>query len=137
MPIELSGMDELLARLQQMGRNVEMVTETALEQGAEIIRREMRNNAPVGVKRTNTWQYKARKKYAVEHIKDNMLVSKVFGQGNKQYVLIGPEKHFTYRARFFEFGTVKMSARPFIEPAFLAKRRECMATIAEVIRRHM
>lgn len=132
MPIELSGMDELLARLQSVNRNVEFVKEVALEKGAEVFRREIRNNAPTGVKNTQSWQYRAGKKYAVEHLKDNIIISRVFGQGNKQYVNVGPEKHFFY-SRFFELGTVHQRAKPFIEPAFLSKRHEALAAIKEVI----
>lgn len=132
MPIELSGMDEMLVRLQRMGGNVREAEEKALIKGAEVIRRAMSDGAPTGTLNTQTWQYKAGKKYAVEHLKDNIVISKIKGLGVRRYVNVGPEKNFFY-AKFFEFGTVKMAAKPFMEPAFLTKRREALAVMADVI----
>lgn len=133
MPIELSGMDEMLARLQRIGGNVEQSSDKAIYKGAEVIQQAMIDGAPRGTLNTQSWQYKAGKKYAVEHLKDNIVIGKVKGVGVSRYVNVGPEKNFFY-AKFFEFGTVKMAAKPFMEPAFLAKRREALATMAEVIR---
>jgi len=133
MGVELSGMDEMLARLQGIGGNVKEAGEKALKKGAEVIRQAMSDGSPTGTLNTQSWQYKAGKKYAVEHLKDNIIISKVKGVGVRRYVNVGAEKHFFY-AKFFEFGTVKMAAKPFMEPAFLAKRREALSAMAEVIR---
>ena len=123
MGIDLTGMSELLNRLQSIGGNVKAVEERALYAGAMVIRRAISDAAPTGVKRPQTWQFKAGKKYAIYHLKDNIVVSKVKGTGVIRYIDVGPGKHFFY-ARFFEFGTVKMDAQPFMEPAFLAKKAE-------------
>jgi HK97 gp10 family phage protein len=37
--------------------------------------------------------------------------------------------------KFLEFGTVKMPAKPFLEPALIEKRQEALNKIAEVVRR--
>jgi len=132
MPIDLSGMSELLNRLQAVGGNVKQAEEKALKKGAEVIRQAISDSAPTGTKNPQTWQYKAGKKYAVEHLKDNIILSKILGSGVRRYINVGPEGHFFY-ARFFEFGTVKMSAKPFMEPAFLAKRQETKDAMKEVI----
>lgn len=131
MPIEVSGMNEMLARLQRMGGNVEQSGDKALKKGADVIRRAI-SDAPNGVKNHQTWQYKAGKKYAVEHLKDNIILSKILGTGARRYINIGPERNFFY-ARFFEFGTVKMGAKPFMEPAFIAKKQEAKDAMKEVI----
>jgi len=132
MPIDLSGMSELLNRLQAVGGNVKQAEEKALKKGAEVIRQAMSDGAPTGTKNPQTWQYKAGKKYAVEHLKDNIILSKIKGSGVRRYIDIGPEKHFFY-AKFFELGTVKMEKQAFMEPAFLAKRQEAKDAMKEVI----
>jgi len=129
MPIELTGMNELLQNLQKMGKNVDAIKPKALNAGAEVIRKAMSDKAPRGVKRTNTWQYKAGKKYAVEHLKDNIVISKVINDS----VEIGPESHFFY-APLLEFGTSKMRAEPFAEPAVIEKKSEALAIMADVVR---
>ena len=44
-------------------------------------------------------------------------------------VEIGPTKEFFY-GYFWEFGTVKLPARPFVRPAFDAHQDETLARIA-------
>jgi HK97 gp10 family phage protein len=46
MPIEVTGMEEMLQKLAKSGQNVEAVKEKALNAGAEIIRKEMVILAP-------------------------------------------------------------------------------------------
>ena len=118
MPIELLGMDELLARLARTNTNVDVVREKALKKGAGIIRDEIEARTPV---RTG-------------NLKDNIIIGEVKGQGSKQYVDVGPSKGQGFYGKYLEFGTVKMAARPFIEPSFLAKRKEAMMVMAEVVR---
>ena len=133
MPIELTGMEVMLQKLRQVNKNVEFVKEVALKAGAEIIRKEIRAKAQWHVKRTTGWAVKAGKIYAIRHLKDNIIISRVSGQGSNQFVLVGPEKHFFY-GFFSEFGTVKQKPIPFVEPAFIEKRKEALSTIADVIR---
>lgn len=132
MPIDLSGMSELLNRLQSIGGNVKAVEKRALIKGAMVIRQAMSDAAPTGVKNPQTWQFKAGKKYAIYHLKDNIVVSKVKGSGVMRYIEVGPGRHFFY-ARFLEFGTVKMPSQKFMEPAFLAKKQEAKDAMKEVI----
>ena len=118
MPIEVTGMDELLARLARTNTNVEAVREKALKKGAGIIRDEIEARTPV---RTGK-------------LKDNIVIGEVKGQGSKQYVEVGPSKGQGFYGKYIELGTVKMAAKPFIEPAFLAKRAEVKETMKGVIR---
>jgi len=132
MSIDLTGMSELINRLQAIGGNVKAVEERALIKGAMVIRQAISDAAPTGVKNTQTWQFKAGKKYAIYHLKENIVISKVKGSGARRYIDVGAGKHFFY-ARFLEFGTVKMAAQPFMEPAFLTKRQEAKDAMKEVI----
>jgi HK97 gp10 family phage protein len=133
MPIELSGMNELLANLKKVAEDVEAVRPKALKAGAEPIRKAMGSKAPRGKKYTQRWQYKAGKKYAVEHLADNIITSDVKGKGNDQYVEVGPEQHF-FQASMLEHGTVKMRAQPFAEPAVIEKQDEALEAMADVVR---
>ena len=134
MPILLAGMEELLERMRLFSGNVDEKQNEALYAGAMIIQRAMSDAAPTGVKNTQRWQYRARKKYAVEHLKDNIIIGRVNGRGVRRNLNVGPEEHFFY-SRFFEFGTVKMAAQPFMEPAFLANKQEAKNAMKEVIAR--
>ena len=40
---------------------------------------------------------------------------------------VGPSRNVAYIANFLEFGTVKMAARPFMRPAFEAKKAAALA----------
>ena len=117
MPIELSGMDELLARLANTTQSVERTKEKALKKGAEVIKEEMITNAPV----------------LTGNLKENIEVSDMKTKNSTEYVEVGPNKDAFY-AKFIEFGTIKQKAKPFIEPAFLAKRREALDIISDVIK---
>lgn len=121
MPIELTGMEELLARLQRTSANVEQVKAKALKAGAEKIRKPIADLAP-------------RSNIPHEHMADSIIVSEIQrdATGN-EFVEVGPEKSKFY-APFQEFGTVKQRAKPFIEPGYLQGRQEALSTIADVVK---
>lgn len=102
--IQLRGMEELISRLERMGNLAETVKDNALMKGAEHLRQQIQNNAPVGPGR--------------KHIKDNIIVEK-----KDDRVLVGPEKSYFY-GHFIEFGFYnkrvkrQIPARPFMGPAF-------------------
>ena len=72
MPIELSGMDELLARLASTTQNVERTKEKALKKGAEVIKEEMSTNAPV----------------LTGNLKENIEVSDMKTKNSSEYVCL-------------------------------------------------
>ena len=118
MGIELTGMDELLARLQRTTLNVNLVENEALIAGADIIRDEIEARAPV---KSGT-------------LKNNIVTSGIRQDRNGvKHIKVGPDPD-AFWGRFQEFGTVHQKARPFIEPAFLSKRAEAKDAMKEVIR---
>ena len=114
MPINLTGMDELLERLARTNTNVEAVKRKALMTGAEIIQKEIEARAPV----------------KSGFLKDHIVISEKAGV---DAIDVGPGKE-VYYAKFLEFSTTKMKAKPFIEPSFLAKRHEALDAMKAVIR---
>lgn len=111
-------MDELLRRLDELGERAEEVKKTALEEGAEVVRAEIASNT----KRSNINH---------QHMADNIII-KIDGEN----AVIGPGSEHYY-SHFVEFGTKKMSARPFMGPAFESKKEAAKERIAEVIRQEL
>jgi HK97 gp10 family phage protein len=113
-PLNIQGMDSLLRYIEQLGEQAEEIKTTALEQGAEVFRIEIQDNAPRGE--------------GNDHMADH-IITKISDDQAK----IGPSSDYYY-AHFLEFGTKKMSARPFMGPTFERKKEEAQQKMAEIIR---
>ena len=105
--------EEVLKKLKEIGSKAEKIVGKALEESAEIIRKEASDKAP------------RRRGYLAKGI----TVSEV----KDRTIDIGPDEKSFY-GRFLEFGTVKMSARPFLRPALDTKRSQVKAKFIEVIK---
>ena len=140
MPLEIDGMDVIIARLEQTSQNVTAVKKAAVMKGAKIIQAEIKARAPVDT----------------GFLRDNIVISRTFNS-NGETVKVGPNEDAFY-ARFLEFGYTlrtrktststsrsrsvyerrgtggKVTAKPFIEPAYLAKRAEVKEAITEAIK---
>ena len=117
MGIELSGMDELITRLQRTTQNVTEAKKKAILAGAEIIQAEIKAQAPADT----------------GFLRDHIVISEKDGV---DAVDVGPSKEVFY-AKMLEFGTKKgnkLRQHPFVEPSFLAKRAESKEAIAAVIK---
>jgi HK97 gp10 family phage protein len=112
--LNLQGMDELLQYLQQLGNQAEGIKTTALKNGAEVFRREMEVHAPRG--------------QGNDHLADHIIT-----EIQDEQAKIGPSKDYYY-AHFLEFGTKKMTARPFMGPTFENKKEAAQEKMAETIR---
>lgn len=121
--VTLEGADELIAGLYKLGERIAKAAESrALKEGGEILRQEMHGRAPVETGK----------------LKESITVSRVKSKDDGvRYVEVGPSKETAWRAKFIEYGTVKMRAKPFMAPAVEAKRKEAYAKIAEVLRNEL
>jgi len=117
--IEMSGMDELLAKVEQMGLKVSKVEGIALKAAAEPVAADMRSI--VRVSRINEL-----------HIKDDIQISNVKTEAGVKYVEVGPIKT-AWRAKFLEFGTSKMTAKPFMGPAYEQNKQNIQKIIQSSI----
>jgi HK97 gp10 family phage protein len=118
--MEVQGFDELLKTLEQQGKNIEEIKETALVKGAELLQEAIKNNTPVD----ESVKYLQKKYSPGQHLRDNIIVSPMF-QDN--YIIISPLKTSRgdfYYAKMLEYGTTNMTARPFFEPTVISKRNE-------------
>lgn len=114
--VQIEGAEELEAKLKAMGAeiNTGAVLEEAMMDGAEIVRGAVQSSAPV----------------RSGQLSGSIEVSK---QGREKHsVRIGPTGAGFY-GRFLEYGTSKMSARPFVRPAFDGVRVQAEAAISEAI----
>lgn len=116
----IEGMEELLNKLSQISNNVDGVIDKALKEAGNNVKDEMQKLVRVSdINHT--------------HIKDDIQISEIKGEGKGKYIEIGPGKETSWRSHFLEFGTVKMSANPFVEPAYLNTKRKNMELIKKRI----
>jgi len=120
MSLEIEGLDELLQKIEKLQiSNTEI--DTALQAGAEPIKNEMKSLVPIS-------------NLSHKHIRNDIKIGEAKGEGLKRTISIGVGKETAWRAKFLEFGTTKMSAKPFIEPALQNKKREALNIIAQKLK---
>lgn len=122
--IEFHGSDELLAELRRrLGNGVARLENKALRAAGEPIAQAMKSHVKTSDREEGP------------HLKDEIKVSKVMRKEGNVYVLIGAGKGTGWRSHFLEFGTVKMSARPFIEPGYREAKPQALAIMADEFRK--
>ena len=122
--IEVMGMEDVLKKLKILPERIQKnVVAGAIRAGASLVAKEMKANAPKD-------SGGLRKSIGVVKRKTN----------NKNIILftVAPrvKKNHGFLAHFFEYGTSKMAAQPFMRPAFEAKGKEAIdATKKYMIKR--
>jgi len=120
--IELQGMQELLNRLTELGKKGKRIENKALLAASKPILDEMAANAP----------------YLTGDGQAALKTSRVKSKGDTKTVLIGIEKgdiSEVFYMKFHEFGTSKMPAKPFMQPAYESKKAEAIRILKEEFRR--
>jgi HK97 gp10 family phage protein len=117
MSLQLHGMEQLLRQLEQVGSEAERVKKDALLAGAEVVQQAASERAPRDTGK----------------LAENIVISDIKEDGT---VDIGPDRDRFY-GLFLEFGTSKMSARPFLQPAFEENKEQVQQKMADVIRREL
>jgi HK97 gp10 family phage protein len=115
----LEGMDQLLRRVSELGQSVDNRTEEkALNAGGELLKEKVKESAPV---RTG-------------HLKDNIIVSDV----KNGEINVGPDQQGNaFYGHMLEFGTSKMSAKPFMGPVYENNKQEVQDAMSDVIKREL
>lgn len=119
--MEVEGLDSLMNRIEDMGKAGTRVANSALKNGAEHVAKAMSDLVQVS-------------SIDEKHIKDDIKVSNVKTKDGVKYVEVGPSKKTNWRAKFLEFGTSKMPAKPFMGPAYESKKNEAKEIIKQEIR---
>nr|WP_208461159.1 HK97-gp10 family putative phage morphogenesis protein [Clostridium botulinum] len=120
--MELDGMDNLIRKVEDMGKAGTRIENKALKKAGELIVEEAKNNVPV----------------KTEKLKKGLKVSGVRKKGGNKFVLAGIQKGDNskiFYGKFLEFGTSKMKARPFMGPAYESKKNEAKEVIKDELRR--
>lgn len=119
--MSVTGMDELLLRLQSLGDGAKRVENRALRAGGQRLAEEMKRHVNVSSRNE-------------VHVRDDIQVSDVKTKGGVKLVEVGVGKATAWRAKFLEFGTSKMTPRPFVQPAVDTAKDEVLTAIRETIR---
>ena len=116
----LVGMEEILDRLKELGQRAAPAENQAIYAGAEIVRDNASRRAP-------------RSSETKEHLADNIVISEPKQDENGKYVEVGPKAPFFY-GKFLEYGTSKMSPRPFMGPAKAESKKQVLETIRQTLK---
>jgi HK97 gp10 family phage protein len=119
--LNTEGFNELYTRLESMSTNAQKVVDKALKKAAEPILQDMKSNAPV---RTGLGR-------------ELLSTSKPETKNGKRFVTIGINKGDNskiFYLKFYEWGTTKQVARPFVTPSFYRNRDQASEIIKQEIR---
>jgi len=113
---ELEGAEEFLAALKKKGALLESQQEKIMLAGAEILKAEAENRAPV----------------LTGNLKQRIFITEVEKDyDGSNFVYVGPsDPGKGFYGRMLEFGTVKMRARPWFEPSYLSKKAAMLVAMA-------
>lgn len=117
--LELHGMEELMNKLEDIGKKANEITKTALEKGIEPILNE--------TKATSAWVDKS------GELRSKIEASKVKIKKGSKVIQVGVWN--LDRAYYLEYGTSKMPARPYLSPSFQLKKGEAQNIIKAEIKR--
>ncbi|WP_123053085.1 HK97-gp10 family putative phage morphogenesis protein [Clostridium sp. JN-1] len=121
--MELQGVDELLNKLQSIGANVGRLENKALRNAAEPVLED--------VKATNAFNDRSGK------LRKGLKITNVKKKEGVKYILVGIDKSDNskiFYGKFIEFGTSKMPAKPFLQPAYEKNKDNIKRTIAETLK---
>ncbi|NFE94362.1 HK97-gp10 family putative phage morphogenesis protein [Clostridium botulinum] len=123
--IELEGMDELIDKVNKLGKKGEEIKKNTLDKVGNLVKRSMEVKAP-------------KSKENKRHMADNINVSDIENEDGVDFVKIGPNKgdnsEFFY-SKFTEFGTSKIPAQHWAENSILENQNEINETIKEELQR--
>ncbi|WP_246053936.1 HK97-gp10 family putative phage morphogenesis protein [Paenibacillus anaericanus] len=121
--MEMTGIDAMLADVRRrLGNASAKVERVALTSAGELIAEEERSIVAVSDKPSGT------------HIQDDIYVTRVMRKEGVKYVLVRQTKKTSWRTHLLEFGTSKMSAQPYKEPAFHARKGAALNIMVETFR---
>jgi HK97 gp10 family phage protein len=148
--VNVEGLDGLLDRLKALPKEVSGKNggpaKKALISGSKIIRDEARRRAPkeTGLLSSNIIHYRAKLSSGKAELIKIGVRSKKHTYANTRLNVRRGRVGETYESRgnafywyFFEFGTEKMQARPFLRPAFESKKDEALEEIAKNLRKQI
>ena len=144
----VQGLRELQAALKELpDRIARNVLRGSVSAGAAVIRKEAAARAPVsagpkrqgqpppGTLKRSVYQKQIRNLSSL--VRQTFIVSVRKGKKYRNQGKKGNLSQDAWYARFVEFGTAKMAARPFLRPAFEARKGEAVAAIKDYLARRI
>lgn len=131
--VTIDGLAELDRALAELGPEATKVGRTALRATANEVRDAVKAAAPVG---TGTTKKTARNKrgdvreYDYGRLRDNIRTREVRARRDNSVVMAVTTGN-AFWGRFLEYGTRKMTARPFFRPAWDAAQRPALDTLQD------
>lgn len=122
--MELEGVDELIKKIEELGKRGSRIENKALKKAGQVIVDE--------AKKTTAFTDRTGK------LRKGLKVSGVRSKDGNKYVLAGIQKDDNseiFYGKFLEFGTSKMNARPFLGPAYEAKKDEARKVIIQELKK--
>lgn len=123
MPVEIdiTGLQEIIDKIEAMGKQGVKIQNEALKAAADPVAKDMASL--VNVSTINEL-----------HIRDDIKISNVKTQNGRKVILVGPGNKTNWRAKFLELGTSKMSAKPFMAPAYEKNKENIKAIIKQKLK---
>ena len=144
----VQGLRELQAALKELpDRIARNVLRGSVSAGAAVIRKEAAARAPVstgpkrqgqpppGTLKRSVYQKQIRNLSSL--VRQTFIVSVRKGKKYRNQGKKGNLSQDAWYARFVEFGTAKMAARPFLRPAFEARKGDAVAAIKDYLARRI
>ena len=121
--ISLEGVDEIISRLNAMNVNMNKLANDALRAAAVPVLEDAKTTSAF-VDRTGK-------------LRRMLSMSPVRTKEGMKYILVGVDKgdiSEIYYAKFIEWGTSRMSARPFLDPAYQHNKYKVLRIIKEKLK---
>ncbi len=122
----IEGLEDIQNKLSKIGYDANIIADKALKVAIEPIRAEMSRRAPKG-KGIGGYENSG-------HLKDNIAVSDIIDENGVRTIYAGIKKGDNsnwFYAKFLEWGTSKMTARPFMQPSYIAKKNQAFKLMCE------
>jgi HK97 gp10 family phage protein len=119
--LKLEGIDAILSHLNSLGTKADVLEKKALQAAAKPVAETMKQKVNLSDKDH-------------KHIREDIRIT-IKTKDGIPFAQIGPSKTTTWRAKFLEFGTQKMSAHPFIEPSLHENKTRVRSIIHSELKR--
>lgn len=121
----LEGMQELIDRVNKLGKTSEAIKKKALTKAGEMVKQSMEKKAP-------------RSDLSRPHMADNIKVSDLKKEDGMDFIRIGPDKGdntIFYYSKFTEWGTTKIPAQHWAEKSLQENKNKINDVISEELQR--